>query len=62
MSVLEDLGAALDQSIIVGSVPTSEYARGECKNLEQSSPRPPLFCNMCIFGQKRCCRLRTKLV
>jgi hypothetical protein len=31
MSVLEDLGAALDQSIIVGSMPRSGYTRGRVK-------------------------------
>jgi hypothetical protein len=42
MSVLDDLAAALDPPTIVGSVPGSGYTPGgECKILEQSSPRPP---------------------
>jgi hypothetical protein len=57
MSVLEDLGAALGQSIIVGSMPRSGYPPGgrvKTSSNPAETAWTPLFRNMCIFGQKRC--------
>ena len=56
MSVLDDLAAALDPPTLVGSVPGSGYTpRGECKILEQSSPRPRgrRFFATCAFSAKK---------
>jgi hypothetical protein len=53
MSVLEDLGAALDQSIIVGSVPRSGHTPEGGSVKISSNPhrdRTPLFCYKCLFG------------
>jgi hypothetical protein len=55
MSVLEDLGAALGQSIIVGSMPRSGYPPGgrvKTSSNPAETAWTPHLSNMCIFSKR----------